>query len=601
MITKSKNRALLAGFLLCAAGITTAEAASSIVTFSVDMATNIANGTFTNGVNVVNVRGTFNGWSGTETPLVQVGSTTVYTNTVNNTSDANGGVMFYIFNIDGSTYEQTADFNNRAAQLPSVSGASLVLPTPFFGDSGAHVTNNVTFQVDMSQQIALNNFTNGGGQIVEVRGNFNGWTGGANVLALDQSIMRTNQFGLVTSNVYTGVVSVSASPNAAMDYKFVYDPPTNSYEGVTAVNADGGGNRFFAATGDLVRPVVDYSDAPFAPIAQVTFSVDMTIVKLTDTNFNPTSVTINGDVMGWGGVSVTNNPAASNTNIYSATFPIGAGTTANYQYRYTQVSTGNTVYDHFQGANGGNNNRTYLVPNVSSVSVPTVFFNDASLNDYLLQDTPVSFKIDMNGAVGTDSHVFNPAADSVYINGQFANWYAWASGVNPAPAPPGYQLFETPPGSGIYSNTIIIPKGSTVSFFYKYGMDISGANMGPADDEAGFGQNHFRVVRATGFNPYPMPVDKFANQYAEPFFGPGSTGAANLSVGPVSGGKVLLSWLGRPGAHLQVNSSLTGVDWANIPATDGTNNVTGFFGTNGFVSQTNWPVGANGFFRLIKQ
>jgi hypothetical protein len=597
MTTKSKNLALLAGLLLGAAGIVTAQAQSTIVTFSVDMASNIANGTFTNGTTVVNVNGTFNGWSAL--PLVEVGSTSVYTNTANDTTDANGGVISYKFTINGN-YEPSADFNNRAARLPSTSGASLVLPTPFYGDSGAPVSRNVTFQVDMSQQIALNNFTNGGGQIVEVRGNFNGWTGGANLLTNDPTILRTNQFGLVTSNVYTGVVSVSASPNAAMDYKFVYDPPTNSYEGVNSINQDSGGNRFFAATGDLTQPVVDYSDAPFAPIAQVTFSVDMTIVKLTDTNFNPTSVTINGDVMGWGGVSVTNNPAASNTNIYSATFPIGAGTTANYQYRYTQISTGNTVYDHFQGANGGNNNRTYLVPNVASVNVPTVFFNDASLGDYLLQDTPVSFKIDMNGAVGTDSHVFNPAADSVYINGQFANWYAWASGVNPAPAPAGYQLFETPPGSGIYSNTIIIPKGSTVSFFYKYGMDIGGANMGPADDEAGFGQNHFRVVRATGFNPYPMPVDKFGNQYSEPFFGPGSTGAANLSLGPVVAGKVLVSWLGRPGAHLQVNSSLTGVDWANIPGTDGTNNVTGFFGTNGFVSQTNWPVGASGFFRLIK-
>lgn len=600
MSTKSNYRALVAGFLLCAAGIVTAQAASSIVTFSVDMATNIANGTFTNGVNAINVRGTFNGWAGTQTPLIQVGSSTVYTNTVNNTTDANGAVMFYIFNIDGSSYEQTADFNNRAVQLPSTSGASLVLPTPFFADSGAHVSHNVTFQVDMSQQIALNNFTNGGGQIVEVRGNFNGWGGGSNVLTLDQSILRTNQFGLVTSNVYTGVVSVSASPNAAMDYKFVYDPPTNSYEGVTAVNADGGGNRFFMASGDQVRPVVDYSDAPFAPIAQVTFSVDMTIVKLTDTNFNPSSVTINGDVMGWGGVSVTNNPAASNTNIYSATFPIGSGTTANYQYRYTQLSTGNTVYDHFQGANGGNNNRAYLVPNVASINVPTVFFNDASLNDYLLQDTPVSFTIDMNGAVGTDLHVFNATQDTVYINGQFANWYAWASGVNPAPAPPGYQLFETPAGSGIYSNTIIIPKGSTVSFSYKYGIDIGGINGGPADDEAGFAQNHFRVVRATGFNPYPMPRDKFGVQYGEPFFGFGTAGAANLSVGAPVAGKVPVTWLGRPGAHLQVNSSLTGGAWSDVAGTDGTNNVTGSFGTNGFVSQTNWPASGNGFFRLVK-
>jgi len=46
--------------------------------------------------------------------------------------------------------EITADFNNRAAQLPTTSGAHLVAANAIFDDSGAHVTNNVTFQVDMS-------------------------------------------------------------------------------------------------------------------------------------------------------------------------------------------------------------------------------------------------------------------------------------------------------------------------------------------------------------------------------------------------------------------------------------------------------------------
>jgi len=85
----------------------------------------------------------------------------------------------------------------------------------------------------MSQQIALNNFTNGGGQIVEVRGNFNGWGGGSNVLTLDQSILRTNQFGLVTSNVYTGVVSVSCVTQCGHDKNLSMTHP-DSYEGVTA-------------------------------------------------------------------------------------------------------------------------------------------------------------------------------------------------------------------------------------------------------------------------------------------------------------------------------------------------------------------------------
>jgi hypothetical protein len=602
-ITKSTNCALLGSVLLCVAGTVAAQAQSTFITFSVDMATNIANGSFNpppGGTDAVNVRGTYNGWAAAQTPLVQVGSSTVYTNTVNDTTDPNGGVVAYIFNINGSTYETVADFNNRAARLPLTSGASLVLPTPFFGDAGPKVTNDFTFQVDMSQQIHLGNFTNNGAQIVEVRGNFNGWIGGANLLTNDPTILRTNQFGLVTSNVFVGTVSVSASTNATMDYKFVYDPPTNSYEGVSPVNADSGGNRFFTVNPSQRLALVDYGDAPFAPVAQVTFNVDMSIVVLTDTNFNPSSLTINGDVMGWGGVTVTNNPSAPNTNIYSMGFAIGAGTTANYQYRYTLKTSPTTiVYDHLNGANGGNANRTYLVPNVASTNLPAVFFNDASLDDYLTQPTPVLFSVDMNGAVGTDTHVFNPASDALYINGQFANWYAWAGGINPAGAPPGYLMVEQGL-STIYTNTIVLPAGTPVAFNYKYGMDFTSAG-GPADDEAGFGQNHYRVVRATKFDPYPMPTDTFGNQYNEPFFNAGARGGANLSVGPASGGTVAVSWLGRPGAHLQAKSDLGSGDWQDLWATDGTNWTAGPFNpTNGFVSVTNWPASGKTFFRLSK-
>lgn len=96
MILKPKNYGLLAGVILGAASLMTAQAASSIVTFSVNMATNIALGTFIPGTDTVYARGTFNGY-GLTLPLAQEGATTVFTNTVNNTTDANGGKMEYKF------------------------------------------------------------------------------------------------------------------------------------------------------------------------------------------------------------------------------------------------------------------------------------------------------------------------------------------------------------------------------------------------------------------------------------------------------------------------------------------------------------------------
>jgi hypothetical protein len=120
------------------------------------------------------------------------------------------------------------------------------------------------------------------------------------------------------------------------------------------------------------------------------------------------------------------------------------------------------------------------------------------------------------------------------------------------------------------------------------------------DDEAGFAQNHHRVVRSTAFAVYTLATDKFGNQYGEPFFKSGSTDGARLSVGTPSGGNVPVTWLGRPGAHLQVSTNLAGGTWQDLIATDGTNWTAGYSSTNGFVSQTNWPAADKAFFRLVK-
>jgi hypothetical protein len=227
-------------------------------------------------------------------------------------------------------------------------------------------------------------------------------------------------------------------------------------------------------------------------------------------------------------------------------------------------------------------------------------FNDAGPNDLFLQPTPVLFSVDMNGAVGTDSHVFDPNTDGLYINGQFAGWYPWAGALNPVSTPSQYQMIRQGT-STIYTNTIILPVGPYLSFQYKYGMDIGGQNSeGPTDNEAASGNNHFRVVRATAFNPYVMPTDKFGTMYSEPYFSGTSPGGANLTIGAVSGGAVPVSWLGRPGAHLQVKNDLLSGSWQDIIATDGTNWTSGYSSTNGFVSQTNWPASSKAFFRLVK-
>jgi hypothetical protein len=576
------------------------------------MSTNVLLGTFVPGTDTVSARGTFNGYGTLN--LVQDASQLpeyIYTNTVNDTTDTNGGELqykFYDSNVSSTGWENPATGQNRAALLPLTSGASLVLPTAFFSDAGAPVANVVNFQVDISQQVNLGNFVPGTSS-VEVRGLFNGWTGGATLLTNNTSITVPGEPG---NPIWQGSYLVTNSPGGAEAFKYVIQPGT-VWDSPTAVNQDGGGNRYFANVAQTL-PLVNFSDTPYSlQFCTNIFSVDMSVVSAIDNNFNPASLTLNGSFNGWGAaIPMTNNLAAANTNIYtsSQTIYAGTGSTIQYQYRYTELANGNTVYDHLDGVNGGGGNRIFVEPlSITFTNLPTVLFNDAESNDYILTPTPVLFSVNMmsNGVYVTDTegHQFNPSSDSLYVNGQFANyggvlgtWYPWAGGVTPVGAPPGFQMVEQGLSS-IYTNTITIPAGTPVKFVYLYGMDPSSQNGGPLVDENTNGVNHNRVLRSIGFNPYVLPMDTFGDQYNEPLFSSANTAGGDLTVGPVSAGKVPVSWLGRPGAHLQSATSLTGV-WTDYPNTDGTNWTAGSSTTNGFMSVTNWPSSGNTFFRLVK-
>ena len=478
------------------------------------MGTNILLGTFNpGGGDVVNVRGTFNSWAGTETPLFQEGSSTVYTNTVADTNDLNGNPVAYIFNITGTDvgYETVPSGNNRAWHTSQTVGGTVAPPTPFYGDSGAQVTNYITFQVDMSQAINLGQFTNGTtNSWIELRGNVNSWTGTTNdsefatgiypaaggiVLTNNPNIVVTNANNLLTTNVYQCVVAETGSPWSAQDFKFVIQPGT-LWDSPSAVNSDGGGNRFYQTNPtnntNLVLPLVNYSDQSFAPICIVTFSVDMSGPAQYDSGYDPTTVRVDGTFNGWGSdLALTNNLAAANTNVFSGSAPVGQGSAQQFQFRYS--STGTTVYDHYQGNLGGQGNRPFTASVATTDILPTVFFNDTPATYYLTAPVTVTFTVNMNGAVGTDGTVWN-SADDVFVNGPWPAWQSWSALVLT------YQLTEAGT-SGIYTGTVTLPSGQGVlnSLTYKYSIN------GP-DNEAGSNINHNRSIRQTSGSAYSLPA-----------------------------------------------------------------------------------------------
>jgi len=607
-LSKIIGRALGAAFLVCTAGVATAQTSNSVVTFSVDM-TGAPN--FTLGTDQVAVRGTFNGYG---TYLLTNNPTGVnpnlFSGTLTDTADANGGQLQYKFwNSDSGAanggWESPANGNNRLALLPTSSGASLVQPTQFYNDDGPSTNCTVTFQVDMAQQINLGTFDTNS-DTVEVQGNFEGWLSG-DTLTNDPAILVTNALDQVTSNVYVGTFTAAGSPGQQFDFKFVMQP-AGTYESPAGADADeyNSGNRYFNLVNGTL-PRVFFSDQPYSLIIATnatTFQVDMS-AQLYGGAFDPSQdqVWVEGSFNGWvngaNGNQLTNDPAAENTNIYSGVVVITGSPGVDEQYKFTY--TGNNVPGGIDWETPGSGtpqiggNRYFVQPNATNTVLPVVYFADTppGLETTVTTPTEVTFSVNMANAAeyGNAGVTFNPSTDSVYLNGDFLGWPAWSLA-----ALSGFEMTNDPvgPDTNIFSYTYLIPAGNSLLLTYKYGMYNAAANnASDLDVESGFGDNHQRYVRTLG--SYTLPVDTFGNQFDEPIaFG-------QLAVGPGPSSEVAISWLGLPGVHLQTSTNLQGSAWVDHPETDGATWTNGYVTNDGFISVTNYPAGSSSmFFRLVR-
>ena len=334
-------------------------------------------------------------------------------------------------------------------------------------------------------------------------------------------------------------------------------------------------NRFFTMVdGGLTLPPVylsDISPGPTPVNVDVTFQVDMSAQVLNGV-FDPTVDTVGlaGGFDGWSGGNavMTNNPNGSNTNLYSTVIHFYDFPTAVPQYKFVcyGLTIAGTIWENPNPPTIGGN-RFFTLGSNATVVLPSVYFSDLSAADLLPADTIVTFSVSMTNAIATSGHVFDPTADAVYLNGASGVWWGW--GATPA----DWQLTNNPVGSEVYSLDVLFPKGKPVVVNYKY--TINGG-----DNEAASGLNHVRYIRSVG--SYVMPLDTFGNQYVESSFG-------NLTAASAPGGKVAVSWLGRPGVRLQTRANLgSSGSWVEHAETDG-------------LSSTNWTAnGGSLFFRLVK-
>jgi hypothetical protein len=581
--TKAIQRGLWVGAMLLSAA---AAYAQTQVTFQVDMTEQIGS-TFNPPGDTVSVHGTFNGWGAgfTLTNNPAAANPNLYTGTVTDTSDANGSVLIFKYVIDSGTYENTEDGQNRCAQLPA-GGGSLQLPAPFFDDAGPTITANVTFQVNMAEQVNLGVFNTNTGSTVEVHGFFNGWASG-DTLTNDTSILTTNGSGIVTSNVYVGTFAVTGSTNGTQEYKYVTQPNT-VYEGPSTNDSDydNGENRFYV-TSTQTLPIVLWSDVPLAVTVtnNITFEVDMTALLISGAFTTNETVTLNGDFNNWTGQAMSNNPASSTPNVYATTVTIVDAAGAAHAFKFVE----NGTYESLA------NNRVVdlLDKNGSFTNGPFYFNNQVPVGaDFLTTNCMVTFTVNMTNAVGVGvgtGIVFDntyPSSDTVWINGLLNglnnNFWTWAQAPFPG-GQSGYQMTQIP-NTMLFTITLPVNKGQSADLIYKYSLD-------GYDNEAGFADNHERWVRSQP--NYTMPVDTFGSQGAatqsEISFG-------NLAITNLNNAQIQLSWLGRNGVELQTTSNLNAAVWTSQPLTDGTNLTV----APGGEASTNYTIGqGNLFYRLI--
>lgn len=372
--------------------------ATTLVTFQVDMSQAVASASFDPNTQTMDVRGNFGGWDAFPCVLTNNPSganPNLYTGTTN--IPQNGSVIaFKYVTQPGNGYEGS---HNRLITLPSASGGSVTVPPAYFNDTPpAPFTCSVTVQVDLAQQINVGNFIPGT-SVVDTRGGFNGWAG-VDVMTNDPTILRTNQFGLVTSNVYVFTYEVAGSPGQTFDFKHHIDPG-NNWESPAPNTGDpnDNNNRFFTLSSNATQTLAVhfFNDSPYAPVATnaVTFQVDMT-GKILDQEFDPTTgtVEVRGDFNGWGTPAIlcTNNPAALNTNIYTTVATISDGIGAFRSYKFWASI----------GTNGGwetlANNRSMQIVSGTAQSLPTFYFDNVVPNAGALTITLTGANVQLDWA-----------------------------------------------------------------------------------------------------------------------------------------------------------------------------------------------------------
>lgn len=359
---------LLAGLGLMIGCAATAFAAQ--VTFQVNLSAQVALGNFNPASDAVFVAGDpVNGWSATDSPLAPSSSDpNIWTGTFEVTGTA-GNTALYKFLIttdSGTTWEGNVGSGGAAGNRTfTIADTDQTLSVVFFNNvtSGTSVSSDVTFQVNMSVQIALGAFDPGAGT-VSVAGEFNGWSASASELAPSAS----------EPNVWVGTLPLTGARDSLVSYKFVMNGA--GWEG--NVGPNGTQNRGLTLTsGPQTLPVVFFNNVTEVPKnIPITFQVNLGVL-VAQGGFDPDTGTVSvaGDPLnGWSATASTLTRSASDPNLWTGTFEVNSTIGAVILYKFVLNGSnweGNVGPD-------GAQNRSYALASTDAQTLPVAYFNNVN-------------------------------------------------------------------------------------------------------------------------------------------------------------------------------------------------------------------------------
>ncbi len=478
----------------------TVEAGASMVTFQVNMSIKQRENVFDPGAgDIVVVRGNFNGWGGNNEECTDADGDTVYTGTFDVGSEPTISYKYVIHKADGTDLWE----DNIPANREFANTGSQVLPVVYFDDDDEYTPPAdvfVTFQVNMSIKMREEVFKPGEGDIVVVRGNFNGWSGN-NEECTDAD----------ADSIYTGTFNVGTEPTIA--YKFVI----HKADGTDMWEDNIGGNREFTNTGvDQTLPVVYWDDDDeFSGVTRtgaILFNVDMEVWEQAgffDRNLD--TLEIRGGFNGWAaGDYLDRFPG---TMIYERIMPVEGIVGSEIRYKYyinyndkTVWTNGDWGYEVPYTRGGGN--RVIVFEGTDDQMAPLQYMNDIPHGGVIPegQTVTLTFTVDMNPAMSLPTP-FNPATDTVKLIPQDPHW---AIGQGYTPYDDNLVNLTDSDGDGVYTGTLEL-HGPTIygmEYAYKYGADDITEGGGFE-----FGRYRTRYIHPNPDGTYPdtwvFPIDTF--------------------------------------------------------------------------------------------